>query len=165
MLMCAIAGVDNGDRQVAGEKMRRTRCRMPHHYSVGTHCGERIERVYKRLAFRHARGDGSDGDEVGAKPFRSDFEAGPSASRCFKEQIYNRSALQGVEAFEALAGGRLKIFRPCQDSFDFRARERLDIKQTPPHGAAISLAARANHPLSPLARPSPGHRSLEISPQ
>lgn len=106
---------------------------MAHHYSVGTHCGQRIERVYKRLAFRHARCTGRNGDDVGAKPFRSDLEAGPRPGGGFEKQIYDCSAAQGIKAFEALPSGRLKISRACQDSFDFRAREGLDIKQTPPH--------------------------------
>src|SRR5689334_1928271 len=105
MLMGAIAGIDNRDRQVTGEKMRCARCGMPHYYSVGPHCGEGIERVYERLAFRHARCNSSDGDEVGAEPFRSNLEAGPGARGCFKEQIYNGPTAQGVEALKALAGG------------------------------------------------------------
>ena len=85
MLMGAVTCVDNRNRQVTGEKMRRTRCGMTHDDGIRTHCSHRIKGVDERFAFRHTGARGCDGDDVGAKTFCGDFEAGAGASGRFEK--------------------------------------------------------------------------------
>src|SRR3954454_12316643 len=119
--MRAITGVDDRNRQVTGEKMRRTRSRMAHYDRVGAHSAKSIERIDQRLAFRDTRSRRCDGNEVRAEALRSDLETRSGAGGCFEKQIHDRPAAEAIKALETLSRSRLKIFRTRQDSFYFRA--------------------------------------------
>ena len=67
MLVRAVAGVDDRNRQIAREKMRRAGSRVAHHDRVGPHGAKRIQRIDQRFAFRNAGTRSGDGKDVGAQ--------------------------------------------------------------------------------------------------
>ena len=61
MFMRAIAGIDDGHRQIARQKVRCAGSRMPHDDGIRPHGAERVQRIDQRFAFGDAGTRGGDG--------------------------------------------------------------------------------------------------------
>ncbi len=136
---------------------------MTHHYGIGTHGYQRIQRVDQGFALGCAGGLRSDGYRLGAQPAGGDFEAYAGAGGGFKKEIDDHLAAKSIEAAVVVSlGERLEKNGTGEDGFDFGPVEALDIEQASGLGRHFRRRRQSFAPREVLF---PCHRFPEISLQ
>src|ERR1051325_8875474 len=94
MLMHTIAGIDDGNAQIAGKHVRSSGRWMPDNNTVSAKRLERLASVYQRLAFLNARGGCADYRGMRAQQLGGKFKGHAGTSGGFIEEKRNALASQ-----------------------------------------------------------------------
>ena len=139
----AVAGIDHGAIDLAGEQMHRA-CRVvAHHDDVGPHGVERRGGVDQRLALLHrGRGD-RHVHHVGAEPLAREFERGLRAGRGLEEQVDLRAAPQDGALLLDLSRQGDGGVGALQERFDVRPAQAFDAEQVPVREGGCGLSGHA----------------------
>ena len=129
VLVRAVACVDDGNVQMAGNEFRRARGFVPHHERVGLHRVQRLDRVQERLALFQARGFGLQIHGVRAEARSRRAEADPRAGRVLEKGQRNSLAAQRGQLLQGMFLNFLEGLALIQQKAQFFRAERFECQQ------------------------------------
>jgi hypothetical protein len=131
VLVCAVAGIDHGAVELAGEQFDRAGSMMAHNQDIGVHGVERDRGVDQRLALAHGGLADRHVHDVGAKPFSRQLERRLGAGGGFEKQVdLGAAAQRGLLLFD-LAIEFYEFFAEVEQTGNFRVRKAFDPQQMP----------------------------------
>ena len=125
MLMRAISGIDHGNFQMAGDKIRRSGGGVSHDETIRFHGVQIVCRVEKRFALFEAGSFGLQVHGVGAKARGGGAETQTSARGIFKKGKSYGFAAESGEFLERMLLNFLEWFCLIEKKGEFIRRERL----------------------------------------
>jgi len=126
VLVRAIAGVDNGNIEVAGDKIGCSRGSVPHHQAIRLHRVQRVNGIEQRFAFFDAGGLGLQIHGVRAEPRSRGAETDAGARGIFEESEGHRLAAESGQLFQRMALDFLKGLGLVEKKGDFVRGERFE---------------------------------------
>ncbi|MGY3366810.1 hypothetical protein ACVWZL_003935 [Bradyrhizobium sp. GM2.4] len=129
--MRAVAGIDHGTVDLAGQQFHRAGGVMAHHQDIRVHGVERHGGVDQRLALFDGRGGHRHVHDVGAQPFAGELERrlGPGGS--LEEEVHLRPSTQDGALLVNLAVELDIFFGQVEEAGDVGRGKALDAQQMP----------------------------------
>src|SRR5690606_26067138 len=100
MLVQAIAAVDQGRRDVAGDEMWRTSAGMTHDHDIRAHRFKSLHRIVKRLPFGDARLRHVEVVHIRRELFSGELESRPRPRRVLVKYVEDRLSAERRDLFE-----------------------------------------------------------------
>src|SRR5712691_12360277 len=129
MLVRAVAGIDHGAIDLAGEQLDRARGVVAHHDDVGAHGVEGDRGVDQRLALAHGGGADRHVHDIGAEPLARELERGLGAGRDLEEQVDQRAPAQRGLLLVDLAVELDELLGQVEQAQNLVARKPFDPQQ------------------------------------
>ena len=142
MFVRAVAGVDDGDVEMAGDEIGGAGGRVAHDEAIGLHGVERLDGVEERFTFFQAGGFGLEVHGVGAEARGGSAEADACARGVFEERESDGFAAKGGEFFERIALDGLKVPALIEKKSEFVRGERFkrqEIAETEGHICTLRM--------------------------
>jgi hypothetical protein len=125
MFVRAVAGVDDGNVEMACDEIGSTGGCVTHDQAIGLHGVERLHGVEERLAFFHAGGFRLEIHRVGAEARGGGAEADARARGVLEERQSDSFAAESSEFFERIALNGLKRPALIEEKSEFVRGERF----------------------------------------
>ena len=142
MLVAAVAGVDHGAVDVAGEQRDRPAVLVAHHQHVRMHRVQGHGGVDQGLALLDRGRADRHVDHVGAQPLAGQLERGARARRALEEQVDLGAAAQDRQLLVGLAAELDVAVGAIQKMLDLAGLQPFDAEQVPMGEGSGELADR-----------------------
>src|SRR5437763_2785540 len=148
MFMGAIAGVDDGNVEMAGDEIGGAARGVAHDQAIRLHGVEGVHGIEQRFAFFEARGLGLKIHGVRAEAGGGRAKADACARGSFEESQGYRLTAKGSELFQRMALNFLERFALVEEKSEFVRGERFEGEQVAKAvGHIFTLAERASFSL------------------
>src|SRR6202521_6436211 len=129
MFVRAIARIDHGDVQMAGDEVRSPGSSVAHNQAVRLYCIQRVDRVEGGFSFFEAGGFGLEVHRVRAEPGGGRPKADARARGVFEKGQRNSFSAQGRQLFQRVPLNFLEWLALVEKEGEFVRGERFESEQ------------------------------------